>query len=57
MREREGESLFNELMKHVKVIATSLAEIPKRAPFVIEDYHKRLTQRVNQLHAARPSCR
>jgi uncharacterized protein (TIGR00255 family) len=49
MREREGESLFKELMKHVAVIAASLAEIQKRAPFVIDDYHKRLTQRVNQL--------
>ena len=49
MRQREGESLFKELMKHVNVIATSLAEIQKRAPFVIEDYHKRLQQRVNQL--------
>jgi uncharacterized protein (TIGR00255 family) len=49
MRTREGESLFNELMRHVKVISTSLAEIQKRAPFVIEDYHKRLQHRVNQL--------
>ena len=49
MREREGQSLFNELMKHVKVISTSLAAISERAPSVIEDYHKRLTQRVNQL--------
>ena len=49
MRQREGQSLFNELMKHVKLIAASLAEIGKRAPFVIEDYHKRLSQRVNQL--------
>ncbi len=49
MREREGQSLFNELMKHVKVIATSLAAISERAPSVIEDYHKRLSQRVNQL--------
>jgi uncharacterized protein (TIGR00255 family) len=49
MRTREGESLFKELMKHVTVISTSLAEIQKRAPFVIEDYHKRLQQRVNQL--------
>src|SRR3954453_21043158 len=36
MGEREGASLFNELMKHVNVIATSLAENQKRAPFVIE---------------------
>ena len=49
MREREGRSLFNELMKHVGVIAANLEAIGKRAPFVIEDYHKRLSQRVNQL--------
>ncbi len=49
MRQREGEALFNDLMKHAGVIASHLAEIEKRAPFVIDDYHKRLTQRVNQL--------
>src|SRR6185295_18176961 len=27
----------------------NLSEIAKRAPFVIDDYHKRLTQRVNTL--------
>lgn len=49
MRAREGKSLFDELMRHVNVISTNLAEIAKRAPSVIEDYHKRLSQRVNQL--------
>lgn len=49
MRQREGEGLFADLMKHIKVISTSLKEIQKRAPFVIDDYHKRLTQRVNLL--------
>jgi uncharacterized protein (TIGR00255 family) len=49
MRNREGQSLFNDLMKHVTCISTELAEIKKRAPLVIEDYHKRLLQRVNQL--------
>jgi uncharacterized protein (TIGR00255 family) len=49
MRGREGQALFADLMKHVKVIASSLGEISRRAPFVIEDYHKRLTQRVNLL--------
>lgn len=49
MRQREGLALFNDLMKHVHGIATHLKEIEKRAPFVIDDYHKRLTQRVNQL--------
>ena len=51
MRRREGEGLFAELMKHVNLIATSLKEIGARAPFVIEDYHRRLSQRVNQLTA------
>jgi uncharacterized protein (TIGR00255 family) len=49
MRGREGESLFTDLMKHSRHIAENLKEIEKRAPYVIEDYHKRLTQRVNQL--------
>ncbi|MBA3272257.1 MAG: DUF1732 domain-containing protein, partial [Chthoniobacterales bacterium] len=49
MRNREGESLFKELMKHVAVINQSLAEITKLAPSVVEEYHKRLAQRVNQL--------
>ncbi len=49
MRVREGESLFNELMRHVRVIGDSLKEIAKRAPAVVEDYHKRLSQRVQQL--------
>jgi len=49
MRQREGQSLFEDLMRHVAVIATNLKEIQVRAPLVIEDYHKRLTQRVNLL--------
>ncbi len=49
MREREGQALFVDLSKHVDVIATALAEIEKRAPFVIDDYHKRLLSRVNEL--------
>ncbi len=49
MRESEGRALFGELMRHAGVIAASLAEIETRAPSVVEDYHKRLLQRVNQL--------
>ena len=49
MRQREGQALFTDLMKHIHGIASHLTEIGKRAPFVIDDYHKRLTQRVNQL--------
>jgi uncharacterized protein (TIGR00255 family) len=49
MRRREGESLFNELMRHIRLIAENLKEIQKRAPLVVEDYHRRLTLRINQL--------
>jgi uncharacterized protein (TIGR00255 family) len=49
MRRREGETLFGELMKHTALIAENLKGIEKRAPLVIEDYQKRLTQRINQL--------
>ena len=49
MRTREGQQLFTELMRHVEVIAGNLREISKRAPFVIEEYHRRLAQRVTQL--------
>lgn len=49
MRQREGQGLFADLMKHAHQIADGLKEIQKRAPFVIEDYHKRLLQRVNEL--------
>jgi uncharacterized protein (TIGR00255 family) len=51
MRRREGEALFSHLMNHANVIASNLKEIQARAPFVIEDYHRRLSQRVNQLVA------
>ena len=49
MRRREGANLFEELMRHLRLIAANLAEIGKLAPGVVEDYHKRLTQRVNLL--------
>jgi uncharacterized protein (TIGR00255 family) len=49
MRQREGKNLHAELMKHTKVIAEELKRIAERAPLVVEDYHRRLQQRVNQL--------
>jgi uncharacterized protein (TIGR00255 family) len=51
MRRREGDALFKDLMKHVTLIASNLKEIQARAPFVIEDYHRRLSLRVSQLMA------
>ena len=49
MRTREGQALYADLIKHAQVIATALAEIEKRAPSVIDDYHRRLASRVNEL--------
>ncbi len=49
MRHREGKTLYTELMKHVSVIAAELTRISARAPLVVEDYHRRLQLRVNQL--------
>jgi len=49
MRGREGKSLMADLLKHSQLIASHLGEIEKRAPLVIDDYHRRLTQRVNLL--------
>ena len=49
MRQREGRALFDDLIKHATIITSSLAEIAKRSPFVIEDYHRKLAARVNQL--------
>jgi len=49
MRGREGQALMADLLKHSRLIASHLAEIEKRAPTVIEDYHRKLTQRVNLL--------
>jgi uncharacterized protein (TIGR00255 family) len=51
MRRREGEGLFTELMRHVSLIRSNLQEIAKLAPNVVEDYHRRLHQRVSQLLA------
>lgn len=49
MRRREGETLYKDLAKHIRLIGENLAEIGKRAPLVVEDYHRRLLQRINQL--------
>ncbi|HUB24373.1 MAG TPA: YicC/YloC family endoribonuclease [Tepidisphaeraceae bacterium] len=49
MRQREGELLRDDLLKHVRQISELLDAVKTRAPFVIQDYHKRLAQRVNEL--------
>src|SRR5436190_1360488 len=50
LREQLGSGSVTYILKmRSQVISTSLAEIQKRAPFVIDEYHKKLTQRVNNL--------
>ena len=49
MRQREGAALHKDLSKHAAVIANAINEIEKRAPFVVDEYHRRLSQRVNDL--------
>jgi uncharacterized protein (TIGR00255 family) len=49
MRRKEGEALFKELMNQIRVIGENLAHIATRAPLVVEDYHRRLLLRINQL--------
>ena len=49
MRKLEGLALFDDLMKHLAVINTSLQAIAGRAPGVIDEYHKKLSARVNAL--------
>ena len=49
MRRREGKALYDELDKHLSIIETSVEQVEKRAPFVVNEYHKRLTNRVNEL--------
>jgi uncharacterized protein (TIGR00255 family) len=49
MREREGESLERDLTGRLCLIAGSLEGIAGRAPQVVLDYQKRLTDRVREL--------
>jgi uncharacterized protein (TIGR00255 family) len=49
MRQREGKSLQDDLLKHFGVIGDQLKLISARAPTVIDEYHRKLVQRVNQL--------
>lgn len=52
MRDKEGEVLFADLMKHVTLIRDNLKQIATLAPTVVEEYHRRLRERVSKLLAA-----
>ncbi|MEM1445998.1 MAG: YicC/YloC family endoribonuclease [Planctomycetota bacterium] len=49
MRQVEGQSLAVELREQAERLLTLVGEIEQRAPHVVEEYHARLTQRVNEL--------
>jgi uncharacterized protein (TIGR00255 family) len=49
MRKEEGRGIEQELRTHVDAVSGLLAQISKRAPTVIDEYHERLSQRVGRL--------
>lgn len=49
MRKEEGRGIEQELRTHVDAVRGHLAQISKRAPTVIDEYHERLSQRVGRL--------
>lgn len=49
MRQREGAMLVEDLLGHHALIADRLAKIQARTPVVVEEYEKRLRQRVQTL--------
>ena len=51
MRKKEGEVLFVDLLKQLTHMRSNLKEIATLAPGVVEDYHRRLRERVNKLLA------
>lgn len=51
MRVTEGSALTEDLLTHRQAITTRLAEVASRAPQVVDEYHQRLSNRVNELLA------
>ena len=51
MRQREGQSLAQDLLHQREAILKRLARVQKRAPTVVEEYHQRLQNRINELMA------
>jgi uncharacterized protein (TIGR00255 family) len=49
MRTREGQALHGELHRHCDTIARRLKEIAERAPMVVDEYQRRLRDRINVL--------
>lgn len=51
MRDTEGQSLAADLLKMRDQLKAIIGRIGERAPVVVEEYHAKLTDRVNQLTA------
>lgn len=49
MRVREGRALHDDLMRQCKGVTEQLVVVVERAPGVIDEYHQRLTARVQKL--------
>ncbi|OPY15594.1 MAG: hypothetical protein A4E74_02179 [Syntrophus sp. PtaB.Bin075] len=49
MRKKEGDILYRDLMVRIGLIRSSLEEIIKRTPVLLEEYHSRLAARVREL--------
>lgn len=51
MRRREGQSIEKDLKSHCEAISKRLANIRARAPKIIDEYHKKLKKRLEELTA------
>lgn len=49
MRKKEGEVIFRDVLMRMDLIKKGLDVIEERAPKVVEDYHRKLAERVKEL--------
>lgn len=49
MRKKEGEIIFRDMLMRMDLIRQGLDDIERRAPKVVEDYHRKLEERVKEL--------
>ncbi|KAB3533147.1 YicC/YloC family endoribonuclease [Alkaliphilus serpentinus] len=49
MREREGQQLNQDIIKRLDIIKDMVKEIEDRSPIIVEEYRKKLTDRIKEL--------
>lgn len=54
MRLREGEKMLEDLQSHLAVIARETAEIEAHAPMIVEQYRKRIEERMHDILGTAP---